>query len=45
MGKKLYDKFKEELSKQIHVETGVFGADMKISFTNVGPTTIWLEKE
>ena len=42
---KLYDKFKEELSKQIHVETGVFGADMKISFTNVGPTTIWLEKE
>lgn len=41
---KLYDKFKEELSKQIHVETGVFGADMKISFTNVGPTTIWLEK-
>ena len=42
---KLYDKFKEELSKQIHVEAGVFGADMKISFTNVGPTTIWLEKE
>ena len=42
---KLYDKFKEELSKQVHVETGVFGADMKISFTNVGPTTIWLEKE
>lgn len=42
---KLYDKFKEELSKQIHVETGVFGADMKITFTNVGPTTIWLEKE
>ena len=42
---KLYDKFKEELSKQIHVETGVFGSDMKITFTNVGPTTIWLEKE
>lgn len=42
---KLYDKFKEELSKQIHVEAGIFGADMKITFTNVGPTTIWLEKE
>ncbi len=25
------------------VETGVFGADMQISFTNVGPTTILLD--
>lgn len=27
------------------VETGVFGADMKISFTNVGPTTILLDSD
>lgn len=42
---KLYDLFNEKLSKQIHVETGEFGADMKVTFTNDGPTTILLEKE
>lgn len=41
---KLYDIFNNELKKYIDVETGVFGADMKISFTNVGPTTIILER-
>ena len=38
------EKFNEELRKAISVETGVFGADMEVSFTNVGPTTILLEK-
>ena len=28
---KLYDLFNEELSKYVHVETGIFGADMKVS--------------
>ena len=40
---KLYELFNEELKKSIHVETGVFGADMKISLINDGPVTIILE--
>lgn len=40
----LYEKFNEELRKYIKVETGVFGADMTINITNIGPTTILLEK-
>ena len=41
---KLYDEFNEKLRKHIHVETGIFGADMKVSLTNDGPVTIMLEK-
>lgn len=42
---KLYDLFNKKLKEQnIKVETGVFGADMKVSFTNDGPVTIILEK-
>ena len=41
---KLYDLFNEELRKYTHVETGVFGADMTVSITNIGPTTILLER-
>lgn len=41
---KLYDLFNEELSKLIHVEKGVFGADMDISLINWGPTTIIIER-
>ena len=41
---KLYDLFNEELKNYIDVATGVFGADMKITFTNIGPTTIILER-
>lgn len=41
---KLYDLFNEELSKLIHVEKGIFGADMDISLINWGPTTIILER-
>ncbi len=40
---KLYDFFNEEMNKLVHTETGIFGADMNITFTNVGPTTIMLE--
>lgn len=42
---KLYDYFNAELGKEIHVETGIFGAEMKISLINDGPITIILEKE
>ena len=41
---KLYDLFNEELRKYIEVETGIFGADMKVSITNDGPVTIMLER-
>jgi len=38
--KELYLKFVEELSKHIHVETGVFAAEMKVFIENDGPVTI-----
>ena len=41
----LYEEFNKELSKYVKVETGVFGGDMEISFTNIGSITISLEKE
>ena len=41
---KLYDLFNEELRKYVTVETGVFGADMKVSIKNDGPCTILLER-
>ena len=41
---KLYDLFNEELRKYADVETGIFGADMDVSITNIGPTTILLER-
>lgn len=40
----LYDKFNEELRKYLHVETGIFGAEMEVSLINDGPITIMLEK-
>lgn len=42
--KELYDSFNQELSKSISVQTGEFGADMEVLFTNLGPTTILLER-
>ena len=39
----LYDEFNKKLSEYIHVEKGVFGADMKVKITNDGPVTILLE--
>ena len=41
---KLYDLFNDKLRKQIKVETGIFGAEMKVSLLNDGPVTILLEK-
>ncbi len=41
---KLYDMFNEKLRNHIKVETGKFGADMKVSLLNDGPVTIILEK-
>ena len=41
---KLYDEFCLELEKYVEVERGQFGADMTVSITNLGPTTILLER-
>jgi D-tyrosyl-tRNA(Tyr) deacylase len=40
----LYELFNKKLNEFVKVYDGVFGADMKISLTNDGPTTIMLEK-
>lgn len=43
--KTLYDEFNEKLRNiGVKVETGIFGADMKVDFINDGPITIMLEK-
>ena len=41
----LYNLFNQILREQygLHVETGIFGADMKVDFVNDGPVTILLE--
>lgn len=41
---KLYDLFNQKLANYIPVQTGIFGEDMKIEFTNDGPITIILER-
>lgn len=44
IGKELYLHFANSLSALgIPVETGEFGADMKVSLINDGPVTIWLD--
>lgn len=42
----LYDLFNNNLKdNNIHVETGIFGSDMKVNINNDGPVTIILESE
>lgn len=41
----LYDEFNQKLKATgVHTETGIFGAEMKVSLINDGPITIMLEK-
>lgn len=41
----LYDEFNSKIKeKNIHIETGIFGAEMKVELVNDGPITIMLEK-
>lgn len=40
----LYDEFNNKLKEHIKVETGIFGAEMKVELVNDGPITIMLEK-
>lgn len=45
-GKALYEKMIKEIEKSdIKVETGSYGADMKVSLINNGPVTILLDSE
>ena len=45
-GERLYEYFAASLGALgIPVETGQFGADMKVSLVNDGPVTIWLDTE
>jgi D-tyrosyl-tRNA(Tyr) deacylase len=41
----LYESFCNEMSLQLgrQVETGIFGADMKVELLNDGPVTIWID--
>ena len=41
---KLYELFNAKLKEFIHVETGIFGAEMEVSLINDGPITIILER-
>ena len=44
MGEAFFGKFVEQCGNTLNtVETGVFGADMKVSLLNDGPVTFWLE--
>ena len=40
----LYNEFNQKLKEKVHTETGIFGAEMKVSLVNDGPITIMLEK-
>ncbi len=43
-GRRLYEYFAQRLAAEgVPVETGQFGADMKVELLNDGPVTIWME--
>ncbi|AYM03182.1 D-aminoacyl-tRNA deacylase [Levilactobacillus yiduensis] len=42
----IYNEFNEKLAATgRHVETGVFGADMRVALINDGPVTIWFDTD
>lgn len=41
----LYDKFNLELRKELTVEKGIFGAEMKVTINNDGPVTIIIDSK
>lgn len=43
--KQLYQVFNTLLKEWVHVETGIFQADMKVSLTNNGPVTVVLDSD
>ncbi len=43
--KQLYEKFVEEISKEIPTKTGIFAADMKVFILNDGPVTFIIDSK
>ena len=41
----IYEAAIPKLSEKVHVETGIFGAEMKVELVNDGPVTILLDSE
>ncbi len=41
----MYEKFNEELNKEVKTYPGVFGADMSLNIQNDGPVTIIIDSE
>jgi D-tyrosyl-tRNA(Tyr) deacylase len=42
-GLRLFNKFVELANQKTRVESGRFGADMRVSLVNDGPVTFWLQ--
>ena len=42
---KLYELFNKKLNQFVETKSGIFGADMQVTFTNDGPVTIILESK
>jgi D-tyrosyl-tRNA(Tyr) deacylase len=42
-GMRLFDRFVEFARRKARVETGRFGAEMRVSLVNDGPVTFWLQ--
>jgi len=42
-GKRLFELFVAKAKQKIKVETGSFGADMRVRLVNDGPVTFWLQ--
>ena len=42
-GKRLFELFVAKAKQKMKVETGSFGADMKVRLVNDGPVTFWLQ--
>ena len=40
---KLYETFNEEMSKYVVTKPGIFGAEMMVNISNVGPVTLIME--
>jgi D-tyrosyl-tRNA(Tyr) deacylase len=44
LGQRLYERFAAAVeARGVHVERGVFGAEMEVDLVNDGPMTIWLD--
>jgi D-aminoacyl-tRNA deacylase len=44
-GRRLYERFVEKLKEHVQkAETGIFGADMKVSLLNDGPVTVVIDR-